>query len=208
MKELIIVDHPLVKHKVSLMRKKSTGTKEFKELLKEISFLITYEATRHIKTKMKRVTTPICDADGFFIEEKKVTIVPILRAGLGMLDGILSLMPNSSVGFIGIYRDPETLQPVEYYAKFPNISENEIFVVDPMLATGVSSSAAVDEVKKAGGTRITLMCLIAAPEGVKFVHGNHPDVKIVTAALDEKLNDHGYIVPGLGDAGDRLFRTK
>lgn len=205
---LTVVEHPLVQHKVAIMRETTTGPKEFRELLKEITLLVTYEATRHLKVFEKEISTPLCTTTGKMIEDKKVTVVPILRAGLGMVDGVLSLMPNAAVGFVGIYRDPETIKPIEYYSKLPKLDDNDIFVLDPMLATGVSSTSAIDIVKKAGGKRISLMCLIAAPEGVQYVSDRHPDVKIFTASLDEKLNDHSYIIPGLGDAGDRLYRTK
>jgi uracil phosphoribosyltransferase len=208
-KQLTIADHPLIQHKLSIMREDSTGPKEFRELLKEITLLLTFEATRHLPTYEKEITTPLVKMTGKMIEDKKVTVVPILRAGLGMVEGVLSLMPNASVGYIGIYRDPETIQPVEYYSKLPKIDDGtQIFVLDPMLATGVSSSWALKLVRKAGGRQISLMCLIAAPEGVRFIEKNHPDVKVFTASLDERLNDHAYIIPGLGDAGDRLYRTK
>ncbi|AKI97123.1 uracil phosphoribosyltransferase [Kosmotoga pacifica] len=208
MDNLVIVNHPLIQHKLTILRDIRTGPKEFRELTREITLLLTYEATRHIKTHDTEIETPICKTTGKMIEDKKVTVVPILRAGLGMMEGVLSLMPNASVGFVGIYRDPETIQPVEYYAKLPKITDSEIFVLDPMLATGVSSAAAIDYVKRAGGKKITLMCLISSPEGISFISSKHPDVKIFTASLDERLNDHAYIVPGLGDAGDRLYRTK
>ncbi|HNS75588.1 MAG: uracil phosphoribosyltransferase [Mesotoga sp.] len=207
--QLTVVNHPLIQHKLGIMRDDQTGPKEFRELLKEITLLLTYEATRHIPTYDKEIKTPLVKMVGQCIEDKKVTVVPILRAGLGMVEGVLSLMPNASVGYIGIYRDPDTIQPVEYYSKLPSVDENtQLFVLDPMLATGVSSSWALKVVKKAGAKQISLMCLIAAPEGVRFIEKNHPDVKIFTAALDERLNDHAYIIPGLGDAGDRLYRTK
>ncbi|ABR31241.1 Uracil phosphoribosyltransferase [Thermosipho melanesiensis] len=204
-----VVDHPLIKHKLTLMRKKDTGPKEFRELLKEITLLIAYEATRHIETFETEIETPLEKTKGHFINDKDVVIIPILRAGLGMSDGILQLLPNASVGHIGIYRDPKTLEAVEYYAKFPKITDNSIvFVLDPMLATGVSSIKALEIVKKNGAKNIILVTLIASPEGTEKVNIEHPDVIIYTASLDKKLNSKGYILPGLGDAGDRLFRTK
>lgn len=208
-KQLTIVDHPLIQHKLCIMRDEQTGPKEFRELVREITLLLVYEATRYLPTYERELKTPLMTMRGRMIEDKKVTVVPILRAGLGMVEGVLSLMPNASVGYIGIYRDPETIRPVEYYSKLPRIDDaTQIFVLDPMLATGVSSSWALKIVKKSGAKNISLMCLIAAPEGVKLIEKQHPDVKIFTAALDERLNDHAYIVPGLGDAGDRLYRTK
>jgi len=204
-----VVEHPLIKHKLSIMRDKETGPKEFRELLNEITLLLTYEALRKLPTVEVDVHTPITQIKGEMVEDKKVTVIPILRAGLGMLDGVLNLVPNASVGFIGIFREPTTLNPVEYYAKFPNFTEShQIFILDPMLATGHSMKHAIDVVKKNGGVNITVMSLITAPEGLKIVQQAHPEVDIYTASLDEKLNDHAYIVPGLGDAGDRLFRTK
>ncbi|KAF2956078.1 uracil phosphoribosyltransferase [Marinitoga sp. 38H-ov] len=206
---LTVVDHPLIKHKLTIMRNKDTGPKEFRELLKEITQLLTYEATRNLPTINIEVETPIQKTLGEMVEDKKITIVPILRAGLGMMDGILSLVPNASIGFLGIFRDPETLKPVEYYLKFPPFSENHfVFIVDPMLATGFSIKYAIKKVKEYGVNNIIVMSLLAAPEGVKNLEEEYPDVKIYTASLDEKLNDHAYIIPGLGDAGDRLFRTK
>ncbi|AEX86013.1 Uracil phosphoribosyltransferase [Marinitoga sp. 1135] len=208
-KNLTVVNHPLIKHKLTIMRNKNTGPKEFRELLNEITLLLTYEATRNLPTIDVDVDTPIQTTTGQMVEDKKITIVPILRAGLGMMDGILSLVPNASIGFLGIYRDPETLKPVEYYLKFPPFTENHyVFIVDPMLATGFSIKYAIKKVKEFGVKNIIVMSLLAAPEGVKNVEEEHPDVKIFTAAMDEKLNDHAYIIPGLGDAGDRLFRTK
>lgn len=206
---LTVVNHPLIRHKLTIMRNKETGPKEFRELLKEITQLLTYEATRDLPTVNIKVETPIQTAIGDMVEDKKITIVPILRAGLGMMDGILSLVPNASIGFLGIFRDPETLKPVEYYLKFPPFSENHyVFIVDPMLATGFSIRYAIKKVKEYGVKNIIVMSLLAAPEGVKNLEEEYPDVKIFTASLDEKLNDHAYIIPGLGDAGDRLFRTK
>jgi len=204
-----VVEHPLIKHKLSIMRNKETGPKEFRELLNEITLLLTYEALRKLPTVEVDVHTPITHIKGEMVEDKKVTVIPILRAGLGMLDGVLNLVPNASVGFLGIFREPTTLNPVEYYAKFPNITQShQIFILDPMLATGHSMKHAIDVVKKNGGVNITVMSLITAPEGLKIVQQAHPEVDIYTASLDERLNDHAYIVPGLGDAGDRLFRTK
>ncbi|PLV59421.1 uracil phosphoribosyltransferase [Thermotoga sp. KOL6] len=209
MKNLVVVDHPLIKHKLTIMRDKNTGPKEFRELLKEITLLLAYEATRHLKCEEIEVETPLTKTVGYRINDKDIVVVPILRAGLVMADGILELLPNASVGHIGIYRDPETLQAVEYYAKFPTLDgSKEVFLLDPMLATGVSSIKALEILKKNGAKKITLVALIAAPEGVEAVEKHHDDVKIYVAALDERLNDHGYIIPGLGDAGDRLFRTK
>ncbi|MBO8161615.1 MAG: uracil phosphoribosyltransferase [Thermosipho sp. (in: Bacteria)] len=204
-----VVDHPLIRHKLTIMRKKDTGPKEFRELLKEITLLIAYEATRHIELYETEIETPLEKTKGYFFNDKDVVIVPILRAGLGMSDGILQLLPNASVGHVGIYRDPKSLQPIEYYAKLPTLSDSShIFVLDPMLATGVSSVKAIDIVKEHGGKNIILVTLISSPEGVFYVNKFHPDVIIYTASLDRELNSKGYILPGLGDAGDRLFRTK
>ncbi len=208
-KNLHIVDHPLIKHKVTLIRDKNTNPKEFRELLEEITYLLTYEATRMLPTIETKVETPLQETTGYMVEGKKITVVPILRAGLGMLEALLNLIPNASVGFVGIYRDPETLRPVEYYLKFPELTDtHNIFILDPMLATGFSIKHAIDAVKKLGGKNITIIALIATPEGAKVLEEAHPDVHIFTAVLDERLNDHAYIIPGLGDAGDRLFRTK
>ncbi|MBQ2833843.1 MAG: uracil phosphoribosyltransferase [Clostridia bacterium] len=204
-----VMDHPLIQHKVSLMRDKETGTKEFRELLNEISMLMAYEVTRDLPLRVVEIETPICRAQTKVISGKKLAIVPILRAGLGMVDGIMSLVPAAKVGHIGLYRDPNTLEPVEYYCKLPlDCEEREILLVDPMLATGGSASAAIRFLKKRGCNNIKLVCLIAAPEGTARIQADHPDVDIYVAAMDEKLNDHGYIIPGLGDAGDRLFGTK
>jgi len=206
---LTVVNHPLIKHKLTIMRNKDTGPKEFRELLNEITLLLTYEATRNLPTLNIEVETPIQKTIGEMVEDKKITIVPILRAGLGMMDGILNLVPNASIGFLGIFRDPETLKPIEYYLKFPPFTEDHyVFIVDPMLATGFSIKYAIEKVKEHGVNNIIVMSLLAAPEGVKNLLEVYPDVKIYTASLDEKLNDHAYIIPGLGDAGDRLFRTK
>ena len=209
MSKIHVMDHPLIQHKVSLMRDKETGPKEFRELLNEISTLMAYEVTRDLPLKTVEIETPICRASTKVIAGKKLAIVPILRAGLGMVDGIMSLVPAAKVGHIGLYRDPNTLEPVEYYCKLPaDAEEREILLVDPMLATGGSASAAIGFLKRRGCKNIKLVCLIAAPEGTSRVQTDHPDVAIFVAAMDEKLNDHGYIIPGLGDAGDRLFGTK
>ena len=209
MSNVLVMDHPLIQHKVSLMRDKETGTKEFRELLNEISMLMAYEVTRDLPLREVEIETPICRAQTKVIAGKKLAIVPILRAGLGMVDGIMSLVPSAKVGHIGLYRDPNTLEPVEYYCKLPeDCEEREILLVDPMLATGGSASAAIRFLKRRGCKHIKLVCLIAAPEGTSRIQADHPDVNIYVAAMDEKLNDHGYIVPGLGDAGDRLFGTK
>jgi len=207
--ETIIFHHPLIQHKVSMIRDKNTSVKEFRELVQEISGLMVYEITRRLPLEKIEVETPIAKTEAYTLAGKKLAIVPVLRAGLGMVDGILQLIPNAKVGHIGLYRDPQTLEPVEYYCKLPgDIEEREILVIDPMLATGGSASAAISLVKKKGARKISLVCLIAAPEGVRKVHSDHPEVNIYSAALDDHLNDHAYIVPGLGDAGDRLFGTK
>ncbi len=209
MSKVVVFDHPLIQHKLSIMRDKNTGCKEFRELLDEIAMLMVYEVTRDLPTEEVEVETPICTAKTRMLAGKPIGIIPILRAGLGMVDGILSLIPNAKVGHIGLYRDPETLNPVEYYCKLPEDAEHrELIVLDPMLATGGSASAAISFIKQRGCNNIRLVNLIAAPEGIERVRAEHPDVDIYVAALDEKLNDHGYIVPGLGDAGDRLFGTK
>ena len=209
MSTLHIIDHPLIQHKLTIMRKTGTSSKDFRQLLDEISMLMGYEVTRNLPLETVEITTPVARAKAKQIAGKKLAIVPILRAGLGMVDGLLSLVPVARVGHIGLYRDPETHLPVEYYCKLPpNIGNRLVIVVDPMLATGGSASDAIKMLKDKGCTDIRLMCLVAAPEGVAKVQADHPDVDIYTAALDEKLNDHAYIVPGLGDAGDRLFGTK
>ena len=203
-----IVDHPLVQHKLTLMRQKETGTKDFRELLEEIAMLMAYEITRELPLEDVEIETPVAPCHAKKLAGKKLGIVPILRAGLGMAEGVLRLVPAARVGHIGLYRDPETLQPVEYFYKLPgDISERLFIVVDPMLATGGSSAAALDLLKKKGAKNIVLLCLVAAPEGVRAVNTAHPDIPIYTAAVDDHLNEHGYIVPGLGDAGDRIFGT-
>ena len=209
MAEVHVMKHPLIQHKVGILRKKETGSKEFRELTSEIAMLMCYEATRNLPLRDEVVETPVAQATVKQIAGKTLGIVPILRAGLGMVDGMLSMVPTAKVGHVGLYRDPETLQPVEYYCKLPyDAPERDIFVLDPMLATGGSAVEAIQFIKDRGVERIHFMCLIAAPEGVKALEEAHPDVDIYIAALDEKLNDHAYIVPGLGDAGDRLFGTK
>lgn len=206
---LTVVTHPLVQHKLSLMRDKTTSTASFRQLLREISLLLAYEVTRELPMTTQRIETPLEAMDAPIIEGKKLALVSILRAGNGLMDGILELIPAARVGFVGLYRDPDTLQPVQYYCKLPDhLDERLSIVVDPMLATGNSSAAAIDLLKKAGAKNIRFLCLLAAPEGVARMRAAHPDVPIVTAALDNHLNAHGYIVPGLGDAGDRMFGTK
>ncbi len=203
------MDHPLIQHKLTLIRDESTGAKEFRELVREVSMLLAYEVTRDLPLEEVDVKTPVTTAKAKVIAGRKLAIVPILRAGLGMVDGFLSLLPAAKVGHIGLYRDPETLEPVEYYCKLPSdVKERELIVVDPMLATGGSANAAIDFIKERGAEQIKLVCLIACPEGIEAVTKAHPDVDIYVAGIDEKLNDHAYIVPGLGDAGDRLFGTK
>ncbi len=206
---LTVVSHPLVQHKLTLMREKTTCTSEFRRLLREISQLLAYEVTRGLPMTTRQIETPLELMDAPTLGDKKLTLVSILRAGNGLLDGILELIPTAKVGFVGLYRDPETLQPVQYYCKLPEgLAECINIVVDPMLATGNSSVAAVNLLKKAGAKNIRFLCLLAAPEGIKRMQEEHPDVPIVTAAVDSHLNEHGYIVPGLGDAGDRMFGTK
>ena len=209
MARTVIMDHPLIQHKIGYIRRTDTGKKDFRKTVSEIAMLICYEATRDLQLSEVKIQTPICETTVKELKGKKMAVVPILRAGLGMVDGMLTLIPAAKVGHIGLYRDPETLKPVEYYCKLPaDCAEREIFVVDPMLATGGSSVAAIQMLKEKGCKNIHFMCIIAAPEGVKAMQEAHPDVDIYIGALDEKLNDHGYIVPGLGDAGDRIFGTK
>ena len=208
-KQPMIMDHPLVQHKVSLLRNKNTGTKEFKELVSELAMLLCYEATRDLPTEEVEIETPIAVARTRVLAGRKLALVPILRAGLGMVDGMLSLLPAAKVGHIGMYRDETTLQPVEYYCKLPSdIHERDVLVLDPMLATGGSAADAITQIKKRGAKSIKFIGIIAAPEGLERLHREHPDVDIYVAALDEKLNENGYIIPGLGDAGDRIFGTK
>ena len=206
---LTIVTHPLVQHKLTLMREKDTSTAGFRQLLREISLLLAYEVTRELPMTTKAIETPLCEMDAPVIAGRKLALVSILRAGNGLLDGMLELIPSARVGFVGLYRDEATLEPVEYYFKVPEqLDKRLVIAVDPMLATGNSSAAAITRLKQAGATNIRFLCLLAAPEGVARMKEAHPDVPIVTAALDERLNDKGYIVPGLGDAGDRMFGTK
>lgn len=209
MSKVVVMDHPLIQHKLTMLRDVNTGSKDFRDLVREISMLMAYEMTRELPLEDVVIQTPLCTMTSKALAGKKLGIIPILRAGLGMVDGVLELVPAARVGHIGLYRDPDTLLPVEYYCKLPSdVAERELFVLDPMLATGGSASAAIQFIKDRGGVNIRLVSLIAAPEGVKAVNDAHPDVDIYVAAMDEKLNDHAYIVPGLGDAGDRLFGTK
>ena len=209
MSKVYVFDHPLIQHKLTYIRDKNTGTKEFRELVDEVATLMAFEITRELPLEEIDIETPVTTAKTKVLSGKKIAIVPILRAGIGMVDGVLKLIPAAKVGHIGLYRDPETLKPVEYYAKLPaDVEERDFIIVDPMLATGGSAVEAINSLKKRGAKNIKFMCLIAAPEGVKAIQDQHDDVDIYIAALDEKLNDHGYIVPGLGDAGDRLFGTK
>jgi uracil phosphoribosyltransferase len=209
MKKLYIFDHPLIQHKTAMMRKKETSVKDFRELVREVAMLMTFEATRDLPLESVEIETPICAATVNMLQGADIAIVPILRAGLGMVDGMLSLVPNAKVGHIGLYRDPDTHEPVEYYCKLPaDIDQRVIFVVDPMLATGGSAVAAIDFIKQRGGRNIVFMCIIAAPEGIRVLQEAHPDIDIFIAARDEYLNENAYIVPGLGDAGDRLYGTK
>ncbi len=209
MGKVVIMDHPLIQHKIGLIRRMETGTKDFRQTIGEIAMLICFEATRNLPLVDVEIETPICKTTAKELKGRKMAIVPILRAGLGMVDGVLQLIPAAKVGHIGLYRDPATLKPVEYYCKLPaDCAEREVFVVDPMLATGGSSVAAIQMLKDKGCRKIHFMCIIAAPEGVKAMQEAHPDVDVYIGALDDHLNDHGYIVPGLGDAGDRIFGTK
>ena len=209
MENVYVMDHPLIKHKISMIRNKHTGTNEFRKLIEEIAVLMGYEALRDLPIEDVEIETPIETCMSPMISGKKLAIVPVLRAGLGMVNGVTTLVPSAKIGHIGLYRDPETLEPVEYYCKLPaDCSEREVFVVDPMLATGGSSAAAIQMLKDKGVKHIRFMCILAAPEGVKKMQEAHPDVDMYIGALDDHLNDHGYIVPGLGDAGDRIFGTK
>ena len=206
---LVLVDHPLIQHKLTLMREKTTPSAQFRRLLKEISLLLGYETLRDLPLTTRRIETPLAEMEAPILKGKKLALVPILRAGIGLLDGMLELSPLARVGFIGLFRDEETLKPVQYYSKLPKEMEKRTTVMlDPMLATGNSAVAAIDIVKEAGAKDVRFMCLLAAPEGIENLARHHPDVRIITAAVDERLNDQGYIVPGLGDAGDRLFGTK
>ena len=209
MSKVVVMDHPLIRHKIGVIRRVETGSRDFRAMIGEIASLITYEATKNLKLQDVEIETPICKTVVKELAGKKMAIIPILRAGLGMVDGMLAMIPSAKVGHIGLYRNEETLEPVEYYCKIPaDCSERDVFVVDPMLATGGSSVAAIQMLKDRGVQNIRFLCIIAAPEGVKRMQEAHPDVDIYVAALDERLNDHGYIVPGLGDAGDRIFGTK
>ena len=209
MGKVVIMDHPLIQHKIGYIRRKDTGTKDFRQTISEIAMLICYEATRDLKLEDVSIETPICETTVKELKGKKMAVVPILRAGLGMVDGMLTLIPTAKVGHIGLYRDPVTHDPIEYYCKLPeDCSQREIFVVDPMLATGGSASAAITMLKAKGCKNIHFMCIIAAPEGIERLTADHPDIDIYIGARDEKLNENAYIVPGLGDAGDRIFGTK
>ncbi len=209
MNGVTVMNHPLIQHKLSILRNKNTGTKEFRELVSEIAMLMCYEATRDLQTEEVEVETPLAIAKCRVLSGKKLAVVPILRAGLGMVDGFLKLIPSAKVGHIGLYRDPITLQAVEYYCKLPpDIEERDVFLVDPMLATGVSALSAIKFIKQRGVSKIRFMAIIAAPEGIEVIRKAHPDVEIIVAAMDDGLNDHSYILPGLGDAGDRIFGTK
>jgi uracil phosphoribosyltransferase len=204
-----VIDHPLIQHKLSIIRARDTGAKEFRELVEEVSMLMAYEVTRNFPLEEVEVETPVSKAHCYTVAGKKIAVVPILRAGLGMVEGILKLIPTAKVGHIGVYRDPESLNPIEYFCKLPpDVIDRELIIVDPMLATGGSAAAGIQFLKQRGATQIRLMCLIAAPEGIQNVQAKHPDVDIYVAAVDDRLNSHGYIIPGLGDAGDRLFGTK
>jgi len=209
MSKVQVMDHPLIQHKISYIRSEEVGSKEFREIVGEIASLMCYEATRDLKLEDVRIKTPICEMVGKQLSGKKLAVVPILRAGLGMVDGMLNMIPSAKVGHIGLYRDPETYEPVEYYCKLPSdIASREVFVTDPMLATGGSATAAITMLKEKGAKKIHFMCIIASPEGIEKMHEVHPDVDVFVGALDDHLNEHGYIVPGLGDAGDRIFGTK
>ena len=209
MSKVVVMDHPLVQHKLGIIRETSTGSKDFREMISEIAMHICYEATRDLRLEDVEIETPICKTTVKRLAGKKMAVVPILRAGIGMVEGMQAMIPSAKIGHIGLYRDPETLMPVEYYCKLPaDCSERDVFVVDPMLATGGSAVAAITMLKEKGVTNIRFLCILAAPEGVKALQDAHPDVDVYVGGLDERLNDHGYIVPGLGDAGDRIFGTK
>ncbi len=209
MAKTVVMDHPLIQHKIGIIRQEDTSSKEFREMIGEVAMLMCYEAARELPLEDVNISTPICDTTVKRLVGKKMAVVPILRAGLGMVEGVLTIIPAAKVGHIGLYRNPETLEPVEYYCKLPSdIASREVFVTDPMLATGGSATAAITMLKEKGAKKIHFMCIIAAPEGVKKMHEMHPDVDLFIGALDDHLNDHGYIVPGLGDAGDRIFGTK
>ena len=209
MSKVYVMDHPLIQHKVGIIRREEVGSKDFRQMISEIAMLMCYESTRNLKLQDVKIQTPICETTVKELAGKKLAVVAILRAGFGMVEGMLAMIPAAKVGHIGLYRDPETLEPVEYYCKLPSdCNEREVYVVDPMLATGGSCVAAIQMLKEKGVKNIHFMCIIASPEGVERLQKEHPDVDIYIAALDEKLNDHGYIVPGLGDAGDRIFGTK
>lgn len=209
MGKVFVCDHPLIQHKLTYIRDENTKTKDFRQLVDEVAMLMAYEITRDLALESIQVKTPVATADCKIISGRMLGLIPILRAGLGMVDGMLKLHPTAKVGHVGLYRDPDTLQPVEYYVKLPtDVQERELIVIDPMLATGGSANAAIQVLKNRGCTQMKLMCLVAAPEGVQAVQDEHPDVNIYVAAIDDHLNDHGYIIPGLGDAGDRLFGTK
>jgi uracil phosphoribosyltransferase len=209
MNDVTVIDHPLVQHKLSLMRRKGTSTAVFRHLLREISLLLGYEVMRDLPTETQTIETPLAPMDAQLLTGKKLVLISVLRAGNGLLEGMLDLVPSARVGHVGLYRDPETLVAVEYYFKVPDeLSERPVIVVDPMLATGNSACAAVERIKEAGAKHIKFVCLLAAPEGIVAFHDVHPEIPIFTAAIDEKLNDHGYIIPGLGDAGDRMYGTK
>ncbi len=207
--QIFIMNHPLIQHKISLLRDKATGVKEFREMISEITMLMCYEATRDLPLKEVEIETPLAVAKTKILAGRKIAFIPILRAGIGMVDGVMELIPAAKIGHIGLYRDPETLRPVKYYSKLPSdIDDRDVIVLDPMLATGGTAVDAIDIIKKEKPKSIKFMCIIAAPEGVSLLTEKHPDVQVYCAAMDEKLNDHGYIVPGLGDAGDRIFGTK
>ena len=209
MAKVLVMDHPLIQHKIGIIRRTETSSKEFREMISEVAMLMSYEATRELPLVDIEIDTPICRTTAKELAGKKMAVVPILRAGLGMVEGMLAMIPAAKVGHIGLYRDPETLEPVEYYCKLPSdIASREVFVTDPMLATGGSATAAITMLKEKGAKKIHFMCIMAAPEGVKKMQELHPDVDMFIGALDERLNEHGYIVPGLGDAGDRIFGTK